>query len=313
LSGENGLSTLTLGHIGRKFYDLEGPSVEAKDRVIGSLQPDLTTIFANPLILCGLKVAAIEARPEYSVAEAIGRGSDMLNGPATDGLLMAELYRAARSGDRAEGYIIRYRKDGSEFPSRLVIEPIDDDNGTRIAYMGTMSDVTDEAKHKATVQRQKMESLGGMIGGVAHEVNNMLSPVMLLSQHLMDKDLVTPAGQPLLKIILESAGNARNIIAHLLQFSRSKSASPELHDPATLLNDGMEIVTRAVPASTALEVHIEGQPPPIAFDKTAFSNSAQSGFQRIRRDLRGRLCESGSRLPRPRKRAQALRPFARVG
>jgi signal transduction histidine kinase len=86
----------------------------------------------------------------------------------------------------------------------------------------------------------------------------------------MDKDLVTQKGQPQLKVILESAGDARNIIAHLLQFSRSKSPSPEVHDPGRLLDDAMQIVRQAVPASTSLEVHIEGQPPCITFDRTAF-------------------------------------------
>ncbi len=224
-------------------------------------QPNLPIIYVNRMFS---KISG------YSAAESIGCSSGMLNGPATDPVALAELERTVRSGERAEVHLIKYRKDGSEFLCNFVVEPIKDDSGTCIAYLRMMSDMTDEAKNKATIQRQKMEALGRMIGGVAHEVNNMLAPVILLSQHLMDKELVVPEGRSQLSLILESAGNARSIIGNLLQFSRTKSASPGVHDPAVLLNDGMQIVRRAVPATTALEVRIEGQPPHVTIDKTAF-------------------------------------------
>jgi diguanylate cyclase (GGDEF)-like protein len=127
-----------------------------------------------------------------------------------------------------------------------------------------------EAKQQAEEQRQKMEALGRMMGGVAHEINNMLQPVALLAQDVIDQGLVADAGRPHLDVVLECTEKARQIIGDLLAFSRPTQRSVEALDPATLLQNSLRLVRQAVPPSLELSVRIEGQPPTIAINRTTF-------------------------------------------
>jgi signal transduction histidine kinase len=115
-----------------------------------------------------------------------------------------------------------------------------------------------------------MEALGRMMGGVAHEINNMLQPVALLAQDVIDQGLVADAGRPHLDVVLECTEKARQIIGDLLAFSRPTQRSVEALDPATLLQNSLRLVRQAVPPSLELSVRIEGQPPTIAINRTTF-------------------------------------------
>jgi len=119
-------------------------------------------------------------------------------------------------------------------------------------------------------QRRKMEATGRMMGGVAHEINNMLQPIALLGQHVIDKCLIADEGRSHLGIILECANNARHIIGELLAFSRPTRQSVDVHDPVALLDDGLRLVRQAISPSVTVCVQVEGRPPKIAIDHTQF-------------------------------------------
>jgi signal transduction histidine kinase len=120
------------------------------------------------------------------------------------------------------------------------------------------------------VQRQKMESLGRMIGGVAHEINNMLQPVALLGQDLLDRGVV-PEARETLEIILDCTRQARQIIGDILAFSRPKERLVEYADPAALLEEKLRLVRQAVPADVAIRVEAPAGLPALAVNGTAFA------------------------------------------
>ena len=126
------------------------------------------------------------------------------------------------------------------------------------------------ARQNAEDQRQKMEVLGRMMGGVAHEINNMLQPVTLLAQDLIDSGLVAEDGRLHLETVVDCTRKAREIIGDVLAFSRPTPRDVEIHDPVVLLQDSLRLVRQAIPSSLTLTVQVEGQPPHVAINTTSF-------------------------------------------
>lgn len=130
--------------------------------------------------------------------------------------------------------------------------------------------ITLEAKRKAEAQRRKMETLGRTMGGVAHEINNMLQPVTLLVQDIIDKELVVGEGKQYLDIVLDCSQKARQIIGDMLAFSRPAASSTEIHDPVVLLQDSLPIVRQAIPTGVVISTRIEGCLPLVKVTRTTF-------------------------------------------
>jgi PAS domain S-box-containing protein len=229
--------------------------------IADAMQPDFPLIYANRKFL---EVTG------YDNDEIIGRNCRFLQGSATDRRVVDDLRQAIVAGKRAEVRFINYRKDGSEFLNHLVVVPVHDDAGRIVASIGFQNDVTDDAHHQAEVQRQKMEALGRMVGGVAHEINNMLQPIMLLGRDIIDNGEAGNEEKQQLEIMLDCSGKARKIIGDLLAFSRPPTKKLDVCDPVALLKDGLGLIRKAIPQDVVLATRIDNCLPKISVDPTAF-------------------------------------------
>ena len=115
--------------------------------------------------------------------------------------------------------------------------PITDASGTVVSVIETFNDVTEKRKlEEQLIQAQKMESVGRLAGGVAHDFNNMLGVIIgyaELTLDLLEKD------NPLtdnLKEIFNAAKRSGNLTRQLLAFARQQIATPKLLD----LNETVE-------------------------------------------------------------------------
>ncbi len=227
-----------------------------------STQPDLPLIYANRKFL---EIVGYEAD------EVIGQNCRFLQGPATDPQVVAAIRQTIADGRQGEFHFVNYRRDGTMFNNHMVLAPIRDADGEVAAYVGLQADATLVAKRQeAEAQRQKMEALGRMMGGVAHEINNMLQPVTLLGQDILEKNLVLEPGRPHVEVVLDCSRRAQHIIGDLLAFSRPTARDLKVFDPVALLHDSLRIVRPSIPATITLVVDITGAPPNVAVDRTMF-------------------------------------------
>ncbi len=141
-------------------------------------------------------------------------------------MLMSEEYGGV---GKLKGYHINgKRKDGELIPISLNASIVYDANGNKVATIGFFHDRRDEIRIQKELentqvqllQAEKMASLGKMAAGVAHQLNNPLSGIILYTKLVMDEyDLPEEATADLTRV-LEDAERAKETVKELLEFAR---------------------------------------------------------------------------------------------
>lgn len=133
---------------------------------------------------------------------------------------------------------------------------------------GVMVDVTERKLLEEKLRRgQRMEAIGTLASGIAHDLNNILTPITMGSGLLMDS-LAVPHDRELMKIIQTSAERGANIIRQLLTFSRGITgarAAVQLHH---LLAEMLGIMHETFPRNITLENHADSDLLPVMGDAT---------------------------------------------
>ena len=149
--------------------------------------------------------------------------------------LLQERFQQITDAGEARFEVGHHRLDGSVFPMEILAKAIDWEGRPAILSIGT-----DISKRKTLenqlLQAQKMESIGRLAGGVAHDFNNMLGVIlgyteMLLEQIGKDEAAVSP-----LKGIQQAALRSAQLTGQLLAFARKQTVAPKvLHLNSTVL------------------------------------------------------------------------------
>jgi PAS domain S-box-containing protein len=135
------------------------------------------------------------------------------------------------------------------------------------AVMGILRDITEQkAMEEQLRQAQRMESLGRLSGGVAHDLNNLLSPIlgygeMLLEEPWSEEERKESAGE-----IVRAATRARDLVRQLLAFSRKQTLKFRSVDLNVLLEDFEPLLRRAIRENLTLEIQREAPLPSIEAD-----------------------------------------------
>jgi PAS domain S-box-containing protein len=123
------------------------------------------------------------------------------------------------------------RRDGSEFIANLYLKTIRDAKNRPLFLEGIIEDITERKKLEDQLrQSQKMEAVGRLAGGVAHDFNNMLG--VILGHAELAMELVAP-NLPLyhdLEKIREAAGRSAELTRQLLAFARKQTVTPRTLD-----------------------------------------------------------------------------------
>lgn len=206
----------------KKYREL----IDSVPGIIDRWTPDGTLTFMNDY---GLQFLG------YKAEEIIGKPWSNTLVPETDedGRKLTELPREISANPDA--YRINEHtcilKNGQKAWIRWSNVPIYDDNGRITEFLSIGLDMTDrhnlEKEHQQLeqqlLQAQKMEALGVMAGGLAHDLNNMLVPVVGYAEILLMNETLDEESRRSLEEILHSAERARKLIQQLMAFSRRKS------------------------------------------------------------------------------------------
>ena len=149
-------------------------------------------------------------------------------------LLLRQLTREGSFNAQEVGHC---RRDGTAFPMLMTGHVVRDANGVPECFAATAIDLTERKALESQLQQaQKMESVGRLAGGVAHDFNNMLGVILGYTDlALMRVDLASPLHADLMAI-RKTAERSANLTRQLLAFARKQTAAPKVLD----LNEAVE-------------------------------------------------------------------------
>jgi two-component system cell cycle sensor histidine kinase/response regulator CckA len=191
--------------------------------------PGPRIVFVNP---------AFTKMTGYTAEEVMGKTPRILHGPRTDNVVIKRLRDDLERGETFEGEAINYRKDGTEFTLEWQTAPIRDESGTITHFLALQRDVTARKRFETQMfQAQKMETVGRLAGGIAHEFNSIMTAIIGQSELLIG-DL--PAGSTLAESATEiskAAGRAATLTRQLLAYGRRQFLQPETINLNRLIAD----------------------------------------------------------------------------
>jgi signal transduction histidine kinase/ActR/RegA family two-component response regulator len=106
-------------------------------------------------------------------------------------------------------------------------------------------------------QAQKMEAVGLLAGGVAHDLNNLLTPVLMCAEMLQEDLREQPASLELVESIVTAALDARALVGQLLAFSRKQVLELRDLDPADEVRRTVKLLRRTLPETITIELELE--------------------------------------------------------
>ena len=203
--------------------------------------------------------AEFERLTGYKTSSLAKHSIDALR-PGDDGAGWDDVTHALETSGGGAFELTCARRDGTTFLAQIEVAPVRDHPGREATvFVLNIRDITvDRQRAEAFMQAQKMEALGQLSGGVAHEINNLLQPVLALSelgQEIADSD---PAKvRKYFEIIASSGRKARDIVRQVLTFARRDTPQLAVYPIAALVADAMRLLQSGMPPGIRLEQEIE--------------------------------------------------------
>jgi two-component system cell cycle sensor histidine kinase/response regulator CckA len=154
------------------------------------------------------------------------------------------------------GEMENFAKDGRKLIVECRCNLMTSENGDPKSILIINTDITEKKRFEAQVlQLQRMESVGALASGIAHDLNNWLSPI-LTSIHTLQQRFTDPNSQKWLSIIRKSAERCRDLVDHVLTFARGKEGERTPLSTIRLISDVAKIVNETLPKGVAIEVDV---------------------------------------------------------
>ena len=200
----------------------QGTILEAAHDAIFTIDQNLNIREFNP---------AAEQMFGYSRKDILGRNIELLLPPADRAPQLSAFSRYLTNGDgplaRRRLELTSLRADGTEFPVELTVARLGADSKAIIT--GFVRDITERrALEEQLRQSQKLEAIGRLAGGVAHDFNNILMSIMGSADLLLMQTDLNESSRDEATEIKRSVQRGASLTRQLLAFSKRQATRPQL-------------------------------------------------------------------------------------
>jgi len=160
------------------------------------------------------------------------------------------------------------RKDGSLYSEEMTITPIKDAEGEIVRFIAVKQDITERKRIEEKLQQtERMESIGRLASGVAHDLNNILTPI-ILSTDLLRTAEGAATRERLISSIEECAQRGASVVNQVLTFARGVKGERSTLQLNRLVNDMERIMNETFPKNIVIASAIHPDLWPVKGDAT---------------------------------------------
>lgn len=135
--------------------------------------------------------------------------------------------------------------------------PILDEKGEILEWFGAATDITENKKMQEHArQSQKMEAIGNLAGGVAHDFNNILAAIIGFTEMALDDSSENSPVKKSLDNVLKSAMRGRDLVKQILSFSRKTNYERGPVSLTSLIEETAQFLRASIPAN--IEIKLTG-------------------------------------------------------
>ena len=198
---------------------------------------------------------ALERITGYSRAELLDHNPRMLKSGATPPEVYAALWQAITAGATWQGELTDRRKDGSLYEVSQTVSPIVDGQGQATHFISIHRDITERKQlERQLAQAQKIQSIGTLASGVAHEFNNLLAGITGYASLAVEE--APPVGpiREFLQQVLDLSERAAVLTRQLLAFARKPPMVRRSTDLVELVCSTADFATRTLRTPVTVEI-----------------------------------------------------------
>ncbi len=197
----------------------------------------------------------------YPKEEVIGQNMRILKSGRHGEEFYRRMWEVLTRGEDWHGRVTNKRKDGTLYEEDATISPIVDAAGKTVNYVAVKRDVTREVQLEAQfLQAQKMEAVGHLAGGVAHDFNNILAAILMQTELVAAAPNLPDEAREGLREIGAYADRAANLTRQLLLFSCRQEMQPRNLDLNKLVTGLVQMLRRIIGEDMRLELKLHPGP-----------------------------------------------------
>jgi two-component system, cell cycle sensor histidine kinase and response regulator CckA len=196
----------------------------------------------------------------WQAAEAIGqKANDLLRGNIGP---PAEMMRALFEQGEWCGELSKATKMGKEIIVAARWTLVRNETGEPKSILSVETDITEKKALEAQFLRvQRLESLGTLAGGIAHDLNNILTPILAMPQILrLQQPQLDDRSLEMLTVIETSAKRGANLVKQILTFTRGSEGERRTVQVSSLLREVIKVIEQTFPKAIAIREELSTQP-----------------------------------------------------
>ena len=203
----------------------------------------------------------------YSMAEVSGKNPRFLQSGETPLSRYLDLWSHIANGKEWHGELQNRKKNGDLYWASLKISPITNSQGATTHFVAITEDITQNKKHEdALLQSQKLESIGTLAGGVAHDFNNILNAILGHSALALRKVPVDSPAKSNIENAIKATERAADLTNQLLAYSGKGKLYTQDIDLNLLVRQNVDLFQVSVSKTAELAYELGSPAPWISAD-----------------------------------------------
>ncbi len=223
---------------------------QAADSVVMT-DPQATIEYVNP---------AFERTTKYSKDEVVGQNVSLLRSGKHDAAFFEEMWDELKCTGAWRGQLIERAKDGRLIHQDTSISATRNSEGQLCGYVSSHRDITQKVEMEAYVaQVQRLEAIGILAGGVAHDFNNILTAIIGYNELAT---LAAEAGAEVntfLKGIKQASKRASELVRRLLSFARGTRQEVAPVRLSMIVGEALKLMRAALPSTIEIRSQLSSR------------------------------------------------------